>query len=720
MTAGKRLTEWHREIEKWSWPTAHNAFETPGHHDVSEQAQHGKSTSEETEDAYGNGQRYWGSLAARRVIEYENRIEEIRDTMLALELDDLKMHIRDAHFSSAGSRSSSITASDYSEATTTSYRQLDDFTAILTTTVMQALPVVFRLEALLSTWQARLATLRAVPGFTNALDRTQQEMAAACRLTNHSEETGSEDLSRPLILGLKARLESQIRDLGQRLDYMLDLLEGRQDSLPEVWIDHLERLEAAFCDWAVEAERTMTNQDFRSHDGPTRSLKPSEGASSILGPDTMLGQSDGYFSGNDEQRLGHRPTPLKLTHSRNHSNALSDFSDAHPGSATSDYFSDMSSPEIQDASRTEFFEVGSPVEVTTPSLPRSDSRNSHDTVTRQSSQRTERGNQSTRSRSSTILEPTIAEDGIATVENRPAHLPVGTALHDSISTPPIPIKSRHRFEPSVTPSPTKGSVDQLEARINSILTDIPADIQLAQDFSSKTPPSLDKLDYRKPPTPRMVRAQNTNPSPALRLIRAEQKGPAADSDVKVYHLQRTGQGPPIKLHVRLVGESGERVMVRIGGGWADLAEYLKEYATHHRRRTVSGGQFDFKGLPHSQASSPATAPLGLLSQHQTPGSRPQSSDATSTPHAADTRPTSRDSNLSRKSWVGDGSPSLGLAGPKSRKSTVSPNKQAWVDTMMEKARTGSGEKKKSTRDGFGDLGIVGGTKRLFMKGRKVT
>ncbi|KAL8866804.1 MAG: hypothetical protein Q9174_006073 [Haloplaca sp. 1 TL-2023] len=40
--------------------------------------------------------------------------------------------------------------------------------------------------------------------------------------------------------------------------------------------------------------------------------------------------------------------------------------------------------------------------------------------------------------------------------------------------------------------------------------------------------------------------------------------------------------------------------------------------------------------------------------------------------------------------------------------------------MMEKARTGSGEKKKSTRDAFGDLGIVGGTKRLFMKGRKRT
>ncbi|KAL8870542.1 MAG: hypothetical protein Q9174_003443, partial [Haloplaca sp. 1 TL-2023] len=516
-TAGKQLKEWHREIEQWSWPTLHNAFETPDHHEVSKQAQYDNLTLQEREDPNGSGQRYWGSLPARRVIDYESRIEEIRDAMLALELDELKMHIRDAHCSSAGSRASSITSSDYSEATMASYRQLDDFTAILTTTVMQALPVVFRLEALLSTWQARLATLRAVPGFTNALDRTQQEMAAACKLTNHSEEAGSEDLSRPLILGLKARLESQIRDLGQRLDYMLDLLEGRQDSLPEVWIDDLERLEAAFCDWAVEAERTMTNQDLRSRNGPTISLESTDGASSVSDPNTILGQSDGYFSGNDEQRLGHRPTPLKLTHSRNHSNALSDVSDAHPGSATSDYFSDMSSPEIQDASRTEFFEVGSPVEVTTPGIPRSDSRNSHDTVTRQSSQRTERGNQSTRSRSSTILEPTIAEDGTPMIENRPAQLPVGTGLQNSNSTPPIPNKSRQRFEPSVTPSPTNSSVDQLEARISSILTDIPADIQFARDFSGKTPPPLNNLDYRKPPTPRMVRAQTTNPSPAMRL-----------------------------------------------------------------------------------------------------------------------------------------------------------------------------------------------------------
>lgn len=193
----------------------------------------------------------------------------------------------------------------------------------------------------------------------------------------------------------------------------------------------------------------------------------------------------------------------------------------------------------------------------------------------------------------------------------------------------------------------------------------------------------------------------------------------SESDVQVYHLHQSGQGAPIKLFVRLVGEDGERVMVRIGGGWADLAEYLKEYAVHHRRRTVSGGQFDFKGLPHSQSSSPATT-LGFLSQHQTPRSRPRSPVATALSYSDNIRPISRDSNTSRRSWAGDDSPSLGLAGPRSRKTAVSPNKQAWVDTMMEKARSGGSEKKKGTRDAYGDLGIVGGTKRLFMKGRQET
>ena len=72
--------------------------------------------------------------------------------------------------------------------------------------------------------------------------------------------------------------------------------------------------------------------------------------------------------------------------------------------------------------------------------------------------------------------------------------------------------------------------------------------------------------------------------------------------MKVYHLVRNGQPrdtPPTKLHVRLVGENGERVMVRVGGGWADLAEYLREYSLHHGTRANQDGKFEVANLPTS-------------------------------------------------------------------------------------------------------------------------
>ncbi|KAL8704145.1 MAG: hypothetical protein Q9201_002695 [Fulgogasparrea decipioides] len=794
-SAGKQLKEWYRELQDWQWPTSHNGFEPPlDHQEDAGNAQNGETLSPDRDKDNRIVQALWGSLPAQTVVEYENRMEEIRDAMAALELDDMKLHVREAHLLSTSSRPSSITSSNYSN-TSTSYNHMDDFTAIVTTTIMQALPVIFRLEALLSAWEARLAVLRTVPGFTNIMGQTQQEMSTAWRVLDSSvgDDTSHGQINMSLVYGLKARLESQIRDLGQRLDYMLDLLEGRQDQIPDRWIDDLEQLEAEFCNWAVEFERIAIDWDLRSrvHDDgalgglefapePMPDYLPEPGklqeTNKMQKPGNLLEAKDlveaskppevskspvswsspgpgGVVDGSsdDSSQLGHRPSPLNLQqqHRRNHSNAPSDFSSeaSYPGSATSDYFSNMPSPEIHDASKTEYFGVGSPVEVITPGLPRSESRTSQDTIIRQSSQRTERGDHplsavatSSRSRASTVIpESTIDED-----DNQP-----GAALDEKRavtnhgpSTPPIPTKSRHRFEqvtdlsPGNTPvkilrrknadnapspcrlppiSLMKTSEVQLEARINSILTELPVDIRLACDDDTEiaqSPGNSGAISSKIPKTPRLMRAQTTAPSMTLTPSRQR----AGESDIRLYHLHQSGQGPSVKLFVRLVGENGERVMVRVGGGWADLAEYLKEYAIHHGRRTVSSGQFDIQGLPHSQSNSPATSPGSL----QTPRSRPDSPIASVSPdYSNGIRPSSRDSNITRRSWAGDGSPSLGLAGPKSRKATVSPNKQAWVDNMMEKARSGSGEKNRGgTREAFGELGIVGGTKRLFMKGRR--
>ncbi|KAL8731226.1 MAG: hypothetical protein Q9181_004369 [Wetmoreana brouardii] len=800
-SAGKQLKEWHRALQDWQWSTSHNGFEPPARHnspldyrEAAKYVQNAELPSCDRKNDHQIAQELWGSLPAQTVVEYENRVEEIRDAMAALELDDLKLYVREAHLSSTSSRQSSITSSNYSN-TSTGYNHMDDFTAIVTTTIMQALPVIFRLEALLGAWEARLAVLRAVPGFTNTMGQAQKEMSAAWRMLDSAVDDGMscEQISMPLVYQLKTRLESQIRDLGQRLDYMLDLLEGRQDNIPDQWIDDLEQLEAEFCNWAVEAEKIAIDWRLRSRVDDVGALGGLGSAPEPL-PDHLpepgdLQEADrmqksgnlleagdlvearkspeankspvskdppgpgGMMDGpsDDSTRLSHRPSPLNLQqqHRRDHSNATSDFSSeaSYPGSATSDYFSNMSSPEIHDASKTEYFGVGSPVEVITPGFPGSETRISQDTILRQSSQRTERGDHPlptvatpSRSRASTVIpEPTIDEDdnqpGVALDEKR-------EFTNHGPSTPPIPTKSRHRFEevtdlsPGNTPvkilrrktadnapspgrlpslSPVKASGEQLEARINSILTELPVDIRLARDDGTEiaqSPSNSGAIPSKKSKMPRLMRAQTTAPS--MTLTPSRQK--AGESDVKLYHLHQSGQGPSIKLFVRLVGENGERVMVRIGGGWADLAEYLKEYAIHHGRRTVSSGQFDIQGFPHSQSNSPATS-LGSL---HTPRSRPDSPIAMiSSDHSNDIRPSSQDSKISRRSWADDGSPSLGLSGPKSRKATVSPNKQAWVDNMVEKARSGSGENKKvGTREAFGGLGIVGGTKRLFMKGRR--
>jgi hypothetical protein len=70
-------------------------------------------------------------------------------------------------------------------------------------------------------------------------------------------------------------------------------------------------------------------------------------------------------------------------------------------------------------------------------------------------------------------------------------------------------------------------------------------------------------------------------------------------------------------------------MVRVGGGWADLAEYLKEYASHHgpKRRVVSEGGIeieDLGGTAHHHTLHPSRSISSLRSASPAPGSRSSS------------------------------------------------------------------------------------------------
>lgn len=333
------------------------------------------------------------------------------------------------------------------------------------------------------------------------------------------------------------------------------------------------------------------------------------------------------------------------------------------------------------------------------------------------------------------------------------------------SPPPVPPKSAHRFEqvsdlgPGSTPVKIRQTRqvetprttahlipsdfdNQLEERISSILTELPTQIRLTSGpepdapevmrFNSPSDPMTPKTDS---PAARLKRAQTSTPSPSMTLAPVQPKSSKSRSltggpDIKLYHLHQTGKAAPIKLFVRLVGEEGERVMVRIGGGWADLAEYLREYASHHGRRSVSDSPFDIRGLPPSPVTNQS-------SPRSRPGSRPVSPPPTtkirpaasfqrqqtspaifSSPHTPQSDPSLGTS--SRVSWAGadEDSPSLGLAGPKTKNVDISPSKQAWVEEMMERARHSGSEKKGGGEGVVGDLGKVGSTKRIFFKGRK--
>lgn len=373
----------------------------------------------------------------------------------------------------------------------------------------------------------------------------------------------------------------------------------------------------------------------------------------------------------------------------------------------------------------------------------------------------------------------------------PAHLAQGSEGEPDVaehrlayhSPPPVAPRSAHRFEqvsdlsPGSTPVkirqmeahnssgghsaghvetprtaaglPPRSFDDRLEERISSILTELPTQIRLTSGPEPNAPevtrfdsPTEVKTPKVRLPAWRLKRRQTSNPLPSMTLAPAQPKNsqsrsPTAEPDIKLYHLHQAGKTAPIKLFVRLVGEGGERVMVRIGGGWADLGEYLREYAGHHGQRSVSDRPFDITGLP---SSSPLTN--NNQSPRSRPGSRPMSPTTTSAkpspairiarqqtspaiingPHTPQSDSSTR--NSPRLSWAGteDVSPSLGLAGPKTKNVDISPRRQAWVDEMMEQARHGGGGTEKKNGSGessvIGDLGKVGRTKRVFFKSRK--
>ncbi|KAI1774180.1 hypothetical protein F4818DRAFT_75379 [Hypoxylon cercidicola] len=293
--------------------------------------------------------------------------------------------------------------------------------------------------------------------------------------------------------------------------------------------------------------------------------------------------------------------------------------------------------------------------------------------------------------------------------------------------------------------------EQFQQQITEILQSIPAKIR----FERKPRINLNPPDLNLPPRPKSktdttLRSNSSMSSragtpfsrsgtPAFMLAPAKENRPRSKSSqgIRVYNLTRSGE-PPLKLLIRSVGEKGERVMVRIGGGWADLGEYLREYAIHHSSRSKGEGLVDVKdvaavpgGLCSSPSSRPASAmgspvtPLAVRKTRKSLGEEgaPKYTPKTPFPIAkqeSDT-PSSETSAMSRSSsrmdWDEEDS-ALGLAGPKGKKVDMNDESRKWVESVKEKVRIASGERPPPDQrldTKFGEISKVGGTKRLFRK-----
>lgn len=251
----KNLSLWYKEVQSWNWPKrsdAHlgKAFIPP------------PSTPSSALTVADAQDEYYGSLPASVVEQHESRIEEIRDGMESLGVDELKEHVLNAHIPSRSRPSSSN--STMSVPPPLSYVQLSDFTAVVTATILRALPILSRLNSLLSTWDVRLLVLRQIPGLLRALSVTRATLDDAFRNLKSRDPPSEGDAiySRSNFYAKQTELGAAVASAGRRMDNVLDALEGREDSLPENWIDDLEAIESDFSTWVVEAEKRSAENEW--------------------------------------------------------------------------------------------------------------------------------------------------------------------------------------------------------------------------------------------------------------------------------------------------------------------------------------------------------------------------------------------------------------------------------------------------------------------------
>lgn len=710
--ASKNIYEWLNELRDWPWPAHGGAgFLLPPF--AKKCASHAKTGSVEHDPEQTPkkvGDLYIGSVLEPDLARYETRIEQIQTELDKLEIEEIKRHVLHDHIfrlSRPGTPTSPTAERHFAMSSLASYVKMDDLTAVITATVMQALPNLSKLIRLMNAWGVRFTVLRRTPGWIASVSDAEKATKAGWEAIRQGPKDDADQTSEDQVSVLKQDLETRklslkkkVSKAAQILDFMLDTLEGRDDTLPDEWLDRMEAVECEFSEWIAASEKFVREAEFAALRRQTE-LRALEEAAEKAALETNQGI---VISVENAEVDADQPLPSV------------EEADMTDGSSST------SSPQMtaEDSPHTP------PRETRSVSLPLSDMP----------------------------PVPEHPED-----EDDPLQTPLTS--YES---------SSHDLRSPIVLSDASGSGDDhLRQQISSILQNIPAKIHLSSQpsmLSHLNPPDL-QLPYSKSKTPTEKQARSKtsmssrSSTPAFMLAPVsrprQQRG---NQDIKMYHLSRANGEAPIKLFIRCVGEQGERVMVRVGGGWADLGEYLKEYALHHGRRSNHGSEsrLEVRDIPRSSSSLSNRTSVSPPNR-RSPPSRPSSALDTSPIYVKKTRrvsgneellgprlprtplsygrartpepsssgsisgSTGRSRSNSHLSWTEEES-SLGMAGPRSSHRNIPQESLEWVESIKEKVRAVSGGsdmiRNAATPDQgvskkFGELGKVGGTKRVFRK-----
>ncbi|KAE8444097.1 hypothetical protein EG329_000879 [Mollisiaceae sp. DMI_Dod_QoI] len=284
--ASKKIQEWVEELSNWPWPKEGGSvgFEMPPtkRRKLSDPftESNGSQNYEKTGMTNGDEPEYIGSLLADEVDRYEVRIDEIQTDMEDLNVEDIKRQVLDTHFSPRSRPSSSASNAPMPQSLS-SYTKMDDFTAIVTSTVLQSLPNLSKLMRLMDVWSIRLSVLRKVPALLLALEDMEIALKSGWSAIQ-TPTTEGEYLSRETFNVMRRVLRDKVTTLGQDLDFLLDTLEGRQDTLPDAWLDRMEIIENEYGSWDVAGDRKVREGEWaklakrRKEEDDTRKLREAE------------------------------------------------------------------------------------------------------------------------------------------------------------------------------------------------------------------------------------------------------------------------------------------------------------------------------------------------------------------------------------------------------------------------------------------------------------